>query len=104
MNKKEINELIDTFRNYIALTLEADFSKEPNLSVIEEQAKKTRKKLYKIIRRHTKEKCQCEECQENRGDWIDDGHGNQWSAWCPECHQKSIVVVRPGKVQCINCG
>jgi hypothetical protein len=35
---------------------------------------------------------------------IDDGFGSEWSAWCPECGKKSMSIVRPGKVQCGNCG
>jgi ssDNA-binding Zn-finger/Zn-ribbon topoisomerase 1 len=35
---------------------------------------------------------------------IDDGFGNAWSMWCPECGKKSMSIVRPGKVQCGNCG
>ncbi len=34
---------------------------------------------------------------------IDDGFGNWWSAYCPKCTRKSMVVVRPGKVQCPYC-
>jgi len=37
-------------------------------------------------------------------DTIDDGFGSVWSAWRPKCGQKSMAVVRPGKVQCNNCG
>ena len=33
-------------------------------------------------------------------DIMDDGHGSQWSAWCPTCGHKTMVIVRPGKVQC----
>jgi len=35
---------------------------------------------------------------------IEDGFGSTWGAWCPECHKKTMVVVRPGKVQCNHCG
>ena len=35
---------------------------------------------------------------------IEDGFGNAWSAYCPDCGQKTVSVVRPGKVQCSNCG
>ena len=35
---------------------------------------------------------------------IEDGFGSKWSAWCPQCGKKSMSVVRPGKVQCNNCG
>jgi len=35
---------------------------------------------------------------------IEDGFGNAWSASCPECGKKTMFVVRPGKVQCSNCG
>ena len=31
---------------------------------------------------------------------ISDDLGSSWSAWCPECREKSMVIVRPGKVQC----
>jgi len=37
-------------------------------------------------------------------DIIEDGFGSAWSAWCPECNQKTMCVVRPGKCQCNNCG
>ena len=37
-------------------------------------------------------------------DIIEDGFGMSVSAWCPECGQKSMCIVRPGKVQCDNCG
>lgn len=37
-------------------------------------------------------------------DVIEDGFGSSWSAYCPECGNKSMHVVRPGKVQCSNCG
>ena len=37
-------------------------------------------------------------------DVIEDGFGSAWSAWCPECGKKEMVVVRPGKCQCNNCG
>lgn len=37
-------------------------------------------------------------------DIIEDGDGSAWSAWCPMCHKKLMSVVRPGKVQCQNCG
>jgi hypothetical protein len=37
-------------------------------------------------------------------DQISDDSGNIWSATCPECNQKTMQVVRPGKVQCGNCG
>ena len=37
-------------------------------------------------------------------DIIEDGFGSMWSAFCPRCGEKSMSVVRPGKVQCNNCG
>lgn len=37
-------------------------------------------------------------------DVISDGFGGCWSAWCPECKKKSMQIVRPGKVQCDECG
>lgn len=35
---------------------------------------------------------------------VSDGFGNFWMNFCNKCEQRSIEVVRPGKVQCINCG
>jgi hypothetical protein len=32
-------------------------------------------------------------------DTIDDGHGNAWDRWCPDCGAE-MEIVRPGKVQC----
>ena len=32
------------------------------------------------------------------------GFGNEWSDVCPECNKKTIQVIRPGKVQCSECG
>jgi hypothetical protein len=40
----------------------------------------------------------------DKDDIIEDGFGSAWSAWCPECQKKAMHVVRPGKVQCGNCG
>jgi hypothetical protein len=37
-------------------------------------------------------------------DTISDGFGSVWSAICPQCHERTIEIVRPGKVQCTNCG
>lgn len=35
---------------------------------------------------------------------ISDGFGNSWYIKCPTCGKDSMVIVRPGKVQCRNCG
>ena len=35
---------------------------------------------------------------------ISDGFGGEWSRKCPECCEMSMEIVRPGKVQCGNCG
>ena len=35
---------------------------------------------------------------------ISDGFGSSWSRTCPTCKQKTMEIVRPGKVQCCNCG
>ena len=35
---------------------------------------------------------------------IKDGCGNEWSNICPECNKKTMQVIRPGKVQCRECG
>ena len=37
------------------------------------------------------------------GEVITDGFGNYWSPWCYRCGDKTMRVVRPGKVQCGNC-
>lgn len=37
-------------------------------------------------------------------DKLTDGLGNEWSAWCSSCRQKTMEIVRPGKVQCSICG
>lgn len=39
----------------------------------------------------------------NPKDWVEDGHGSTWSAYCPDCGKKAVHVVRPGKAQCSNC-
>jgi len=56
-------------------------------------------------------KAQRELCKEwDRGELpkntntIDNGFGNVWSAYCPICGKKTMSIVRPGKVQCSNCG
>ncbi len=36
--------------------------------------------------------------------FITDGFGNTWSIICPYCGKFSMHVVRPGKVQCSECG
>jgi len=35
---------------------------------------------------------------------ITDGYGGRWSITCPECGKDTMHVVRPGKVQCGECG
>ena len=39
-----------------------------------------------------------------RVDTIADGHGSAWSIVCPDCGKRTMHVVRPGKVQCGECG
>lgn len=34
---------------------------------------------------------------------IEDGFGMSCSAWCPDCKQKAMQIVRPGKAQCAYC-
>jgi hypothetical protein len=36
-------------------------------------------------------------------DTITDGYA-EWSAWCCMCGNKTMQIVRPGKVHCTNCG
>lgn len=38
------------------------------------------------------------------GEIVSDGFGNTWSAFCPTCKNKTMQIVRPGKVQCSMCG
>jgi hypothetical protein len=38
------------------------------------------------------------------GDFIEDGFGSIWSVVCPDCHDRSMEVLRPGHAQCMNCG
>jgi len=49
----------------------------------------------------------CEKClgliEPKDNSTIEDGFGSYWSAWCPSCGKKSIVIVRPGKAQCNHC-
>lgn len=40
----------------------------------------------------------------NKAETISDGFGSEWSAYCNKCKQKTMSVVRPGKVQCSECG
>ena len=35
---------------------------------------------------------------------VADGCGGLWARRCPDCGEDTMVVVRPGKVQCGNCG
>ncbi len=41
---------------------------------------------------------------EKENDIIEDGFGSSWSAYCAMCGKKTMQVVRPGKVQCADCG
>lgn len=36
-------------------------------------------------------------------DIVEDGFGTSCSAYCPECHEKSMYVCRPGDIRCSNC-
>lgn len=31
-------------------------------------------------------------------------HGNEWDAFCAECGERTMQIMRPGKAQCSNCG
>jgi hypothetical protein len=35
---------------------------------------------------------------------ISDGFGSVWAKKCPDCGIGTMVVIRPGKAQCDNCG
>jgi hypothetical protein len=41
---------------------------------------------------------------EDDSDTISDGFGSTWSSKCAMCGKNSVQIVRPGKVQCTNCG
>ena len=38
------------------------------------------------------------------GEMVDDGLGSSCSAWCPQCHQKTMQIIRPGDIRCADCG
>lgn len=38
------------------------------------------------------------------GDILKDGHGSQVSIVCPQCGGRTMQIVRPGKIQCSECG
>ena len=42
----------------------------------------------------------------NKEELLEDGFGNSWSKVCDICGEKTIQIVRPGKVDCYNfyCG
>jgi hypothetical protein len=44
------------------------------------------------------------DCVEGNPDLIEDGFGNTWSIVCDVCGKRTMQVVRPGMVQCPNCG
>lgn len=43
--------------------------------------------------------------KETRGDgtMISDGFGTSTSIRCPQCHKKTMTVVRPGDIRCSEC-
>ena len=45
----------------------------------------------------------CEVCSQPH-EYIWDGFGGVWGKQCAECNRYTMQVVRPGKVQCGNCG
>lgn len=52
----------------------------------------------------------CAECGETltvqhecKDEMLDDGFGMECSPYCPDCGNKSMSIVRPGKVQCGVC-
>ena len=36
-------------------------------------------------------------------EFIEDGFGSAWSPHCPECRNRTMYIIRPGKVQCSHC-
>jgi len=56
--------------------------------------------------KHNKENVtpSCRSCNSSKGDRLIVSDGYQmWNKTCPICLENTIQVVRPGKVQCINC-
>lgn len=44
-------------------------------------------------------------CEHHPPDIVEDGFGSHWRNHCHNCKQHGVIeVVRPGKVQCRNCG
>jgi hypothetical protein len=41
---------------------------------------------------------------ENQAKILDDGFGSKFSVICEKCGKETMEIVRPGKVQCCNCG
>ena len=63
--------------------------------------------LYRVIRddeHPMPDDCPLPDFIKNDKDVIEDGFGNAWSAYCPECGQRTMQVIRPGKCQCSECG
>jgi len=61
--------------------------------------------IYKGLNSYSCKYCRHCEMYENGSDrLISDGFGSAWSIVCPECEKPIMQVVRPGKVQCPDCG
>ena len=88
------------------LHADSDSHLKPKVDVQSLQMKVT--ELEKAIEHHRKYGFYPEVIQgvthEFTKDTISDGFGSVWSAHCAMCGQKSMQVVRPGKVQCSYCG
>lgn len=70
------------------------------------QMNETAAKEIKILEGLVANECElrCPVPKPSDSEIIEDGHGSAWSARCSDCGDLSMEVVRPGKVQCNNCG
>ena len=97
-------EKLDTWRNRYGL------SRRQAISIFLENDGNGLKSLYWESGEHidfaieSLKEIESKEFREPIEDTINDGFGNVWSAWCHNCKQKTMEIVRPGKVQCSECG
>ena len=56
--------------------------------------------LYWQHRKYTPNNSRMPDIFNNGDDYITDGFGSYWWAFCQVCNKRSMVVVRPGRVEC----
>jgi hypothetical protein len=83
-------EKYKAIKKFIPVCIDAGF-KEINFEYLDEKGLMSLRDME-----HLRKQQVCEET-------VSDGFGGEWSKKCPMCHDISIHVVRPGKVQCYNC-